>query len=126
MDLMLLKAFVQVTRSGSITAAASALGCSQPGLSQRIQTLERKLDCPLFHREPPGVRLTPAGDAVLPLARVLLAMTDAVSGQMLEELDRHRPEPPDDRPGDDASPAADREPGGDGGGGEARRVRGPE
>jgi DNA-binding transcriptional LysR family regulator len=122
MDLTLLKAFVQVTRSGSITAAASALGCSQPGLSQRIQTLERKLDCPLFHREPPGLRLTAAGESVLPLARVLLTVEE----QIHDVLSRNQAEPPEDQPGDDTSPVADRKPACDGGGGSTRRIRGPE
>jgi DNA-binding transcriptional LysR family regulator len=44
------EAFVQVADTGSITAAARALGCSQPGLSQRIHTLEHLLGCRLFDR----------------------------------------------------------------------------
>ncbi|GAB3593446.1 hypothetical protein GCM10027446_15770 [Angustibacter peucedani] len=75
---MLLRAFVQVSEVGSISAAAPALGYTQPGLSQRIQTLERHLGCRLFDRGPQGVALTRRGRAVLPYARIMLGVAEAL------------------------------------------------
>jgi DNA-binding transcriptional LysR family regulator len=93
-DLTPLRAFVQVSEAGSITAAAPVLGCSQPGLSQRIQALETRLGCRVFHREPSGVRLTPTGRDLLPLARIMLTVEE----QMHDVLNRNRPGPPDKQP----------------------------
>jgi DNA-binding transcriptional LysR family regulator len=101
-DLMLLKTFVGVAEIGSISAAAPLLGCSQPGLSQRVQALERRLGCRLFHRGPTGVRLTVVGAAVLPLAQVMLD----THRQMLIEIERHCPEP-DPKPPDSDPPWTD-------------------
>lgn len=56
------RVFCQVSRSGSITAAARALCVSQPAVSQSLQQLEEALGCELFVRTPKGVRLTQAGE----------------------------------------------------------------
>jgi DNA-binding transcriptional LysR family regulator len=78
MDIALFHAFVRVNDVGSISRAANSLGCSQPGLSQRIQALERRLDLTLFTRTPTGVTLTASGKVVLPYARTLLRVADAL------------------------------------------------
>ncbi len=52
--------------------AADALGISQPPLSQGIQRLERRLGAELFDRGT-VVRLTPAGEDLVPRARRLVA-----------------------------------------------------
>jgi DNA-binding transcriptional LysR family regulator len=78
MDIALFEAFVRVNDIGSISRAANSLGCSQPGLSQRIQTLERRLDLTLFRRIPTGVTLTDSGRVVLPYARMILRVADAL------------------------------------------------
>jgi hypothetical protein len=78
LDLRLLRAFVEVERFGSITEAAAALGYSQPGLSQRIQSLERRTGRRLFDRSAQGVSLTPEGVVLLPLARVMLAVDSEI------------------------------------------------
>jgi DNA-binding transcriptional LysR family regulator len=78
LDLRLLRAFVEVERFGSITEAAAALGYSQPGLSQRIQSLERRTGRRLFDRRAQGVSLTPEGVVLLPLARVMLAVDSEI------------------------------------------------
>ena len=79
MDVALLHAFVRVSEIGSISEAAPVLGYSQPGLSQRIQSLERRLGCRLFERGPQGVQLTDTGAAVLPYARILLTVADELT-----------------------------------------------
>ena len=82
MDVSLLTAFVRVSEVGSISEAAPVLGYSQPGLSQRIQSLERRLGCRLFERSPSGVVLTRTGAAVLPYARIMMTVADELAAQV--------------------------------------------
>jgi DNA-binding transcriptional LysR family regulator len=72
-DLELLTVFAVVIRERSFTRAARALGVSQPSVSARIQRLEAQLREPLFQRIGRGVRLTPTGEALRPLAERALA-----------------------------------------------------
>lgn len=55
------RVFYEVSRSGSITAAARTLCVSQPAVSQSLRQLEESLGSQLFVRTPKGVRLTQAG-----------------------------------------------------------------
>ncbi|MFC5358163.1 LysR family transcriptional regulator [Azospirillum himalayense] len=57
--------FLRVVRAGSFNAAAEGTPQTQPTISRRIFALEQKLNTRLFRRLPRGVRLTPAGDAIL-------------------------------------------------------------
>ncbi len=82
MDVMLLRAFVRVSEVGSISAAAPVLGYTQPGLSQRIQVLERRLGTRLFDRGPQGVALTADGAAVLPYARIMITVAEAMTAEV--------------------------------------------
>jgi len=66
-------AFVEVARGGSLSAAADALGYTQSAVSRQVATLEQQVRARLLIREARGVRLTPAGEALLPHARALLA-----------------------------------------------------
>jgi DNA-binding transcriptional LysR family regulator len=58
----LYKTFSEVMRCGSLSAAASRLGLSQPTTSRHIQALEEALGLTLFTRSPQG--LVPTGAAV--------------------------------------------------------------
>ncbi|MEU0312037.1 LysR family transcriptional regulator [Nocardioides sp. NPDC006273] len=69
MDRRHLEYFVTVAELGSFTRAAQALSIAQPSLSNAIGWLERDLDARLFDRHGRGVRLTPAGEALLEPAR---------------------------------------------------------
>ena len=60
----------------NLTAAASSLHTSQPGISRQIRELEQQLDTPLFERTARLPRLTAAGAAFLPRARNLLLDLD--------------------------------------------------
>jgi DNA-binding transcriptional LysR family regulator len=68
-----LRYFVAVAEELHFTRAAERVYVSQPALSKQIRALERQLGAPLFVRDPQGVRLTPAGSALLPHARAVLA-----------------------------------------------------
>jgi LysR family transcriptional activator of glutamate synthase operon len=78
MELRHLDYFVAVAEHGNFTRAAEALHVAQPSLSQQIRALERELGVSLFERTSRRVRLTAAGESLLPHARrVLGAVADA-------------------------------------------------
>jgi DNA-binding transcriptional LysR family regulator len=77
MELRQLEYLVAVAEEGGFTRAAEKLHVAQPGISAQIRQLERELGQPLFDRGGRTVRLTAAGQAVLPHARAALA---AVAG----------------------------------------------
>jgi DNA-binding transcriptional LysR family regulator len=68
-----LRYFVAVAEELHFTRAAERLFVSQPALSKQVRALERQLGAPLFVRDRQGVALTPAGTALLPHARQVLA-----------------------------------------------------
>ncbi len=87
MELHQLRYLVSVVDEGSFTAAADHEHVSQSGVSAQVAKLERELGQALLHRGPRSLRLTAAGEAVLPLARAVLAgvaqireVADDVSG----------------------------------------------
>jgi molybdate transport repressor ModE-like protein len=61
-DLTHLRYFHAIAESGSMTAAAKALGVSQPTLTVAMQNLEDGLKTTVFLRERTGVRLTATGE----------------------------------------------------------------
>jgi DNA-binding transcriptional LysR family regulator len=71
-DLRHYRYFVEVAQRGTFTAAALALHMTQSSLSEQILLLERECGCVLFQRQRSGVKLTPAGEYLLPLAEGLL------------------------------------------------------
>ncbi len=73
-----LRAFIQTARAGSVSAAADKLFLSQPSVSQQIRALEDGLDTVLFERHGPRMQLTPAGKALLEMARPLVDRLDAL------------------------------------------------
>jgi DNA-binding transcriptional LysR family regulator len=75
LETVLLRAFVTAARAGSISRAAHVLGQTQPALSQQLRKLERRTGQPLLHRAATGVSLTPAGEALLPYAERILALS---------------------------------------------------
>jgi DNA-binding transcriptional LysR family regulator len=72
MELRHLRYFVAVAETGNLSRAAEKLFIAQPPLSVQIRQLEDEMGTPLFVRHPKGVRLTAAGEALLPEARLLL------------------------------------------------------
>ena len=75
MDPRRLLIFREVARAGSISAAARALGWTQPAVSQHLRALERSCGCTLLLRGAGGVELTEPG-------RVLLMRADAVAAEL--------------------------------------------
>jgi DNA-binding transcriptional LysR family regulator len=84
LEIALLRSFVTAVRAGSISRAATALGQTQPALSQQLRKLEGVVRQPLLHRSPAGVRPTRAGEELLPYAERILSL----SAQALTETGR--------------------------------------
>lgn len=68
------RAFIAVAQQGSLSAAARALGVSQPTISSQIATLERQSQIELFHRQGYRMTLSQAGHKLMTLAQKLLAL----------------------------------------------------
>lgn len=68
--------FREVARHGSFSAAADALGYTQPAVSRQIATLEAELGTVLVRRVPQGAVLTDAGVLLLERADAILAALD--------------------------------------------------
>lgn len=75
-DLHRLRIFAAVARAGSFTRAAEQLHMAQPTVSQQISVLEDAVGAPLIERGPRRLRLTPAGEALLPYASRLALLAD--------------------------------------------------
>ena len=80
MDRRQVEYFLAVARHGSFTGAAVELRVAQPSLSQAIRSLEREVDAALFHRLGRGIRLTPAGEALVgPAQHILRGFANATA-----------------------------------------------
>lgn len=77
-DLRHVRYFVAAATALNFTRAAEGLGVTQQSLSLAVRQFERELGTQLFHRSTRQVTLTPAGEALLPRARRLLAVADDV------------------------------------------------
>ncbi|TQS45435.1 LysR family transcriptional regulator [Cryptosporangium phraense] len=84
MQLQQLAYFVAVADQRHFTKAAAQAGVAQPSLSQQIKALERDLGAPLFQRARGNLTLTDAGEALLPIARRILADTENARRAVLE------------------------------------------
>jgi DNA-binding transcriptional LysR family regulator len=74
MTLTQLNAFVLVARLGSVTAAASALGVSEPAVSQALSALRLHLGDQLVTRGPGGMTLTAGGSRLLATASQIVVL----------------------------------------------------
>ncbi|GLX98931.1 LysR substrate-binding domain-containing protein [Herbidospora sp. NBRC 101105] len=84
MQLQQLAYFVAVAETRHFTHAAERMRVAQPSLSKQIKTLEADLGAPLFSRARGNVTLTPAGEALLPLARRMLADAETARREVAE------------------------------------------
>ena len=76
MDTKKLQALVTVIKHGSLTSAADELGYTQPGLTNMMNSLEEEFGFAVLIRSKTGVRLSPAGQELLPSIRSIIDATD--------------------------------------------------
>ncbi|MFN4099806.1 MAG: LysR family transcriptional regulator [Pararhodobacter sp.] len=79
LDWSLVQAFLAVAETGSLSAAARALGRSQPTLGRQIRTLEEQLGADLFQRQPRGLVLTETGTALIAPAQAMRAAASTMT-----------------------------------------------
>lgn len=79
------RAFLVTAEEGSLSAAAQALGMSQPTLSRQVAALQESLGTTLFERSGRGLMLTPNG---LELLAYVQAMGEAASSFSLAATGR--------------------------------------
>jgi DNA-binding transcriptional LysR family regulator len=77
-----IRTFHEVVLTGSYSAAARALGYTQPAITQQMKALERDVGTPLFTRAGRGLRLTEAGETLSRHAAAILETMSAAQQQM--------------------------------------------
>lgn len=82
LDLDLIRTFVAVADSGSMTVAANLLHMTQGAVSQQVKRLEDVLDCLLFVRKTRKLELSHQGEQFLVKARQLLRLNDEIWNDM--------------------------------------------
>jgi DNA-binding transcriptional LysR family regulator len=82
LELRHLRVFVTVVELGAHARAARSLGISQSTVSETLSALERALGTAIFRKATKGSMLTPTGEALLPYARRMLAL----SSELVTEL----------------------------------------
>lgn len=75
-DLGWMRLLVEVGKKGSLSAAAEALGLSQPAVSYQIRLLEQRFGLPLLQRLHRGVRFTEEGQRLLSIAERTVSEVD--------------------------------------------------
>ncbi|NIZ11631.1 LysR family transcriptional regulator [Pseudooceanicola sp. HF7] len=88
LDWSLLQVFVAVAETGSLSAAARALGLSQPTLGRQVKKLETALGAELFQRQPRGLSLTATGQEILPAASRMRAALGEIALTVAGQDDR--------------------------------------
>lgn len=87
LDIPLLRSFLAIARTGSISAAAGQVGRTQSALSMQMRRLEDITRQPLLHRTGQGMALTAAGERLLAQAERILAAhdeaLDSITGRAL-------------------------------------------
>jgi len=83
LDTALIRSFVTVAETSSMTAAANALHLTQGAVSQQIKRLEEAFACPLFVRTGRRLTLTNAGERLLGKARRFLGLNDEIWAEIL-------------------------------------------
>lgn len=75
-----LENFITVARSKTLSEASEKLEMAQPSLSLGIKKLEKELGIPLFTRGRTGIKLTPQGKMIEPMAEEALKLLFQIKG----------------------------------------------
>jgi DNA-binding transcriptional LysR family regulator len=84
METRRLEYFVRIIEAGSINRAATAIGITQPALSQHLSALEHDFKVRLLDRSPSGVTMTEAGKRLYIQAQVILRQIHTLKLEVVE------------------------------------------
>ncbi len=84
LDLHSIRIVRAIAEHGTISAAARALGFSQPAISQHLRRVESRLGVPLVVRAGRGVRLTEPGQVIARHAIAITSALNAANGDLAE------------------------------------------
>lgn len=82
-DIQKIQTFLYAAETSSLSEAAKQLHLTQPAVSHQIKLLERELGVKLFTRNNTGLKITEAGELLLPWARRLLHDMSDLKDMML-------------------------------------------
>jgi DNA-binding transcriptional LysR family regulator len=79
-----LRYFLEVARTGSVSAAAQRLRVAASAVSRQVANLEKELDAALFERRPRGMVLTQAGQTLAAYAQRVALESEQIVGEIRE------------------------------------------
>ncbi|MGE8590595.1 MAG: LysR family transcriptional regulator, partial [Alcaligenes sp.] len=82
-----LKSFYAVARCGTVTKAAAQLGVSQPTVTGQLRQLESRYGIELFHRQGRGMRLSDAGQSLMPMVEKLVQQETEIDFRLRDASD---------------------------------------
>lgn len=82
-DLGWMRLLVEIERRGSLSAAATVMGLSQPAVSYQVRSLEQRFGVPLLQRLHRGVRFTEEGRRLLQIASRTVEDIDALERSLI-------------------------------------------
>ncbi|WP_394552445.1 LysR substrate-binding domain-containing protein [Agromyces sp. MMS24-JH15] len=83
-DLQSVRVVRAIAEHGTLTAAAAALGYSQPAVSQQLRRFEERSGLALVERAGRGIRLTQAGRLLARHAHAVTTALEAAAGELAE------------------------------------------
>ncbi|GAA1765613.1 LysR family transcriptional regulator [Agromyces humatus] len=84
LDLQTVRVVRQIAERGSLTAAAEALGYSQPAVSQQLRRFEERTGIALVERVGRGIRLTESGRVLARHANAVATALEEAAGELAE------------------------------------------
>ncbi len=84
MDIKVLRNFVEIVDSGSLTAASKKLFIAQPALSNQLKALEKEMNATLLERNSRHQRLTDAGRLFYDRARSILLLEKSMTKEIAD------------------------------------------
>ena len=78
MDIKVLRNFVEIVESGSLTAASKKLFIAQPALSNQLKSLEKEMNALLIERNSRRQKLTDAGELFYERAKSIILLENSM------------------------------------------------
>ena len=82
MNISKYKVLLTAVDMGSFSAAAEKLGYTQSGLTHMMNSLESEIGFSVLQRGRFGIKLTPAGERIIPMIRQLVMCEDAIVNEV--------------------------------------------